>query len=681
MAAQPVQQDPHDGSQDSSRWLSTAATDELLATAEPGLQGTAGLSPDACLDGIEALQVLAGRLEQARIHLTAQLAARTGEELLARSDVADPEELSTTARDRWRARTKSVTALEVATLTGLGRGRARQLVALVLAPRAVSAPVREGLRRGVASWSQIEHFWRLSAGLPHEHAADVARSLFSTSAEADQVCLERLDSGGGVADRPWGAKQFVQALQREVTRARSRDPEAEAQARADRHRGRTAFGIVDDDGTGQVVLTGDAASTTACLDRLHQMAHRARAAGDPRTEAQLRSDLGRALLLHGTLPLGHTDDRPSDAAIHHAAMSDGGRSEVDLAHLLTPDDVADLARVISGSPTYQLQVVVPWDSLAGGTSPPQDDQHRATGSTPGVGRVIGRSSCFVPSEEIARMVGSAGTTLHRLLVDPADGRCVERSIARYKPDAAMRRQVAAADLVSRAPDGTLPSGDGQLDHVTEHRLGGPTSEPNLQSLDTVFHAMKTQKFWAAQIDETRTVTWTSFFDRLYRTRSHDYRQYLSGRSPRPRPSDDTGSAERPPPASPDTSTPLSAQAQRHLASVLVYAALCHRKAGGPLEAADDDPGGDDPGGDTLGGDDRSTEAFRAVWVRHTRARDGRRVTGPHPSTPDPDTLLGTEPRAILRAEHWTDAFTPDAGESALRADEAGTAQDDGPPPF
>ncbi|OLT43281.1 hypothetical protein BJF86_00220 [Serinicoccus sp. CNJ-927] len=290
--------------------------------------------------------------------------------------------------------------------------------------------------------------------------------------------------------------------------------------------------------------------------------------------------------------------------------------------------------------------------------------------------MIGRSSCFVPSEEIARMVGSAGTTLYRLLVDPADGRCIERSIARYKPDAAMRRQVAAADLVSRAPDGTLPSGDGQLDHVTEYLLGGPTSEPNLQSLDTVFHAMKTQKFWAAQIDETRTVTWTSFFDRLYRTRSHDYRQYLSGRSPRPRPSDDTGSAERPPPASPDASTPLSAEAQRHLASVLVYAALCHRKAGGPLEAADDDPGGD-----TLGGDDRSTEAFRAVWVRHTRARDGRRVTGPHPSTPDPDTLLGTEPRAILRAEHWTDAFTPDAGESALRADEAGTAQDDGPPPF
>lgn len=598
-----------------------------------------------------------------------------------------------------------MTAAEISALTGLGRGAARQLVAV--SPASTRVPVREALRAGVATWTQVEHFWRLAGQLPHEDAGDVARSLFATTdtltreGHADDgsgtpgVAVERLDPDGALNDGPWGAKQFVQALHREVTRARSADLEAAARARAARHRARTAYAIVDDDGTGQVVITGDAVGTTACADRLYLLAKKAHAAGDERTEAQLRSDIARALLLHGTLPLlGLAAASTRTSSVPDDGLT--GATAADLQALVTPDDIATLAQIISGTPSYELQVVVPWPSVtctpeghhdagptgtagaggaavaptpagtAGASGDATDDDHPPTpdhgggparhpvddpGLTQGVGRVVGRASHFVTPGSIRDMVLSPGTTLHRLLTDPADGRCRERSLARYQPDAAMRRQVLAADLLSRAPDGVLPVRDGQLDHVTEYLLGGSTTEGNLQGLDTVVHALKTEKFWDAEIDASRTVTWTSLFGRHYRTRPHDYRQYLglgdtaAGHHARTvqGPSDTTAGDHARTGQGPGhtidirnqgdhrDAPPLDEAAERrHLASLMVYAALAHRSRTDRLDAADDDPDSDAHLVD---------DGHRVVWVRQTRQRDGRRVTGPRPGTPTPDRLL------------------------------------------
>ncbi|MFK5691031.1 hypothetical protein ACI3EY_15340, partial [Ornithinimicrobium sp. LYQ92] len=552
---------------------------ERMGTLQSGVQG---MGAGECLEVLEALHRLSGLVDAVRVDVVAELAARTGEDLLARAGVSEPGELSVTGRERWRGRCKSLAATEVATLTGMGRWQARQLVAVALAPKAVSGPVREGLVAGVVTWGQVEHFWRRAGSLPHEHAADVATALFATGTTADKVAVERLTtsspddtdsgSGGGVSVEPWPAKVYVEALEREVTRAQGRDPVADAAHRAEVHRARCAYGVIDDDGTGQVIITGDAASTAACVDRLHVLARRARLAGDGRTETQLRSDIGRALLLHGTLPLPDLthhqphrgdqrspdcgDDRDHDENRNHDCP------DLELASVVTPEDIASLAQIISGTPTYDLQVVVPWDATtntpvlaaSAGRNAPMTHSGRGdvpiagcppgtravpvvsdpTGTVspsedtiPGVGRLVGRFPRFFTAGQMRQMVAAPGTTLHRVLTDPADGRCLERSIARYTPDAAMRTQVAAADLLSRAPGQTLPVRDGQLDHVHEYLLGGKTSEMNLQGLDTVFHALKTQKFWHAQIDTTRHVTWTSFFDRTYRTRAHDYTQYLA----------------------------------------------------------------------------------------------------------------------------------------------------------
>ncbi|MFK5584113.1 hypothetical protein ACI3EX_11840, partial [Ornithinimicrobium sp. LYQ131] len=527
---------------------------ERVGTLQSGVQG---MGAGECLEVLEALHRLSGVVDAVRVDVVAQLAARTGEDLLARAGVGEPGELSVTARERWRGRCKSLAATEVAALTGMGRWQARQLVAVALAPKAVSGPVREGLVAGVVTWGQVEHFWRRAGGLPHEHAADVATALFATGTTADKVTVERLTtsspddtdsgSGGGVSTQPWPAKVYVEALEREVTRAQGRDPAADAAHRAQVHQARCAYGVIDDDGTGQVIITGDAASTAACVDRLHVLARRARLAGDGRTESQLRSDIARALLLHGTLPL-------PDLAHHPRPHGDGSHGDLgddygldtddDLSGLITPEEIASLAQIISGTPTYDLQVVIPWDATTN-TAAVSVPCCRCTGQTglavpaiadeavhpstmafdpppqrrstspwpsdpptppdpgadviPGVGRLVGRFPRFFTTGQMRQMLLAPGTTLHRVLTDPADGRCLERSIARYTPDTAMRTQVIAADLLSRAPGQTLPVRDGQLDHVHEYLLGGATTEANLQGLDTVFHALKTQKFWHAQI--------------------------------------------------------------------------------------------------------------------------------------------------------------------------------------
>jgi hypothetical protein len=297
-----------------------------------------------------------------------------------------------------------------------------------------------------------------------------------------------------------------------------------------------------------------------------------------------------------------------------------------------------------------------------------------------VGRILGRFPRFLTKSEILAVAGGHGVTLSRLLIDPADGRCIERTVAAYRPDAAMRAQIRAADVFSRFPGSTHPVRDGDLDHVVPYLLGGPTSEVNLQGLDRTGHVLKTLEHWKAQMDATRNVTWTSFFGRLYPTRTHDYRQYLSTVSALPgaatgRTPGEAATTASPTPATtaPDQGPAADRGDERHLASLLVYAALCRRRAGAPLEMPGDDPTSDEW---------LTNDSYRAIWVRHTRP-DGRKVPGPRPGTPSPERLITVDPRTILDADDWTGVFTEDGcARSDDPPDEGGASwSSDDPIPF
>lgn len=310
---------------------------------------------------------------------------------------------------------------------------------------------------------------------------------------------------------------------------------------------------------------------------------------------------------------------------------------------------------------------------------------------PAVGRLVGRESHFLTASEVRAVAGRPGTTLHRLLMDPADGRCIERSATGYAPDAAMRAQVLAADVTSRAPGSTVPGPWCDLDHVEEYLLGGRTDETNLQTLDRPWHVQKTLKFWDTVMDATRNVTWTSFWGKIYRTRAHDYRQYLTQAVPWPEETtfvpgqpdtgrrDADGSGPRgsgpggsgPGGSGPDGPEQLTREEQRHLASLLVYAALAHRLPGDRLIAEDDEPGADV---ELLG-------LREAIVIRQT-TRSGRRVDGARPGTPTPERLITHRPREVLDHPDWTTIDAPpEGGTDPVAASGGATGPDEDPPPF
>ncbi|WP_161964989.1 hypothetical protein [Ornithinimicrobium cerasi] len=656
---------------------------DLFALAAPFLGGTSSIPAEECLTGIEAMHVLMSRMAAGRLHAAGELAARAAEVLLEEEGVADPDELSRTRREDWRRRAKMTAGQEIAALTGWGRGKSRELVAIALTPRTTRRAVDQALHSGIASWWQVDKFWRDTRMLPHEDAALVARALFATDPQAADAAVERLDPEGSLTSDPWQDALFVKALAREIARARGADAEAEARRRAARRQERDAFALIDDDGEGQVVVRGDAATSAACADRLHLLATTLRQGGDGRTVAQLRADLAHALLLHGVLPLGGQEATGGVAGtVGGVETASGGVDEGDRwgDDLIAPEELERLAQVLTGTPSYHLQVIVPWDTLTGqpwlsgscvcggggeGTQPTSPPRSSAPARSPGprrregVGHVLSRTPVFLTGAALRAMALAPGTTFSRILVDPADGRCVERSVARYQPDRLMREQILAADVTSRGFGSATLARDSQLDHVLEYLAGGETSETNLQALDVASHLRKTRKEWAATIGRLRDVTWTSFFGRVYRTRVHDYRQYLS-----------TGvsQVEAGESTHPGNAVGLRAEDRRQLASWLTYAALTARQVGAPLEASDDDPDGDD----TLPG-----RRHPAVWLRRTRERDGRKISGPRPGTPTPEQVISVPASTILRAAHWTDPFTePDPAPRTT----TWNAQDD-PPPF
>lgn len=255
-----------------------------------------------------------------------------------------------------------------------------------------------------------------------------------------------------------------------------------------------------------------------------------------------------------------------------------------------------------------------------------------------VGQMMGSFGSFVSPAQVRELALSPGTTMARLLVDPADGRCVERSRTTYLMDAAMRAQILAADVTCRAPGCHHTGGRCQVDHVQEYSAGGATSEANGQLLHTGHHEPKTAKAWDAYLAANRDVTWTSLLGRIYRTRAWDYRRYVTVL---------TEAIEH----------VASAPAQ-DFADVLnheVYLALTFRDLGERLN----------PGDDEVELDITRFGGWGLIGLTHTERETGQRVPGP-------------APWAVATAyARWATAAPPDPGPESTAPD--GTGPDDAGP--
>lgn len=578
-------------------------------------------------------------LDARMIMATTDLLGEAGTKALALKGFVSVDELTATQRRQWRAHTKAVARLELEMRLGCSSSEARHLVGVASAPVVIRRLVVDALERGEASWEQIRLYWRKAGPLPHEAAEVVAETLFGT--EVAIAAVERLDAEGALTRQPWQAAEFVAALQREVVRAQGVDVAAERERRRAAYEARTAEIVVSDDGSAVLTVVGSTLSLCAVHQRLDRAARLLRGQGDPRTLAQLRSDCAAALLVHGTLP-GVT----APASELPGLKRPPGQDELDGIDIPALDQ---LAQIVNAMPAIELQVVVPWDALSGapalsGATPSASESSPHTRAP--VGELLGAHPAFLSHGHLRELARLPGITLRRLLSDPADGRLIERGTTRYRPDAAMRRHVLAADVYSRGPGSRRPGQVCELDHVVPWAAGGLTRVSNLVALDKYVHQLKTAGLITSRLTPRRDLWWGSLLGQQRQTRSHDYRQYAPAGVAVSEGCRTTagGSGQLPVLAAVERLVPTDAAArQRHPAERLdhwhrrdllgqaLYAALAHRRPGGDLEARDDLPG-------AVEYDGALTD-----WLRLTHTTPGgARRRGARPHHPTVAEVLGWE---------------------------------------
>jgi len=140
--------------------------------------GVGEIGDAALLEGAQAARGVQGFVDGVVLALSRTLAERAARELLGRKGVSGPEELSRTAREAWRAKTKSVVAHELSTLTGHGIQACHDRVGLALAPRQGVQAAQSALCRGVSDWRAVAEFWGRCRRLEPEQAGRVCDAVF-----------------------------------------------------------------------------------------------------------------------------------------------------------------------------------------------------------------------------------------------------------------------------------------------------------------------------------------------------------------------------------------------------------------------------------------------------------------------------------------------------------------------
>lgn len=594
----------------------------------------------ALVGAMETLSRASARFDATMLSAAGQLTGVFGRLLLADKGMVSPEELTTRQRDQWRSRAKGLARTEIAAASGWGPGEVSDLVAVANAPIGVSQPMLAALGSGEAPWRLVRRCHRATAGLAHEDAAAIAGGLFGTDPAA--AATERLDSTGGFTGRPWFHREFYRALDREVAKYTANDPERASESRERLLAESDVWFTIDETGVGSVGVRCGAVQAAAIADRIETAARRARKQGDQRSLGLLRATIATTLLMNGTVSEPSSEAPPG------------------------------LERVLTGMPPAIINVLVPLDTLiphARHLADPECPRHEAADTSPaikpsGVAEVVGKHRHFLSAAQVRELALHPGSTVFRILTDPATGRYLERSTTAYRFDTSMRTHIQFGDLSCRAPGCTVPARWCQLDHVEEFGTpDGHTSEANGALLHTAHHQQKTERLWDAVMDSDRTITWTSMLGRIYRTKAHDYNQYSALLSAAVASVDQASSdpmTDSGPSQGSDQGSERSARIDR-----AIYAALAAREPGERTHEIDDVEMG------LWSSAWRQTPeefpGWELITLTHTDA-NGRRQYRPAPEVAGPSIVPPTVGTA-------TTARTPD------ERDTPWAQRGDDPPPF
>jgi hypothetical protein len=377
----------------------SASSDADVSSASPAsvrfpVAAEDSITHTELLDAASAVRRVQGFAESVAVAASRSLAQRAGLMLLKERRVSLPDELSATARARWRAKTKSVVAHELSVLTGHSLWRCRSLVAFAEAPRVAAAPVEEALRVGATDWRAVELWWSRCRAMPVDDAAEVAEAVFGpllSEPVPDEPAAGRT-TGTSLRTESWG--EFKRRLEREVVRVQGADPEAARARRRAAVEARNVGVEICDDGLGSISITGPTAAVVGAADRLETIARKARAAGDERPLNQIRADSALALLVHGVLPLPRAT----------ATMPD--QDDLDPPLAAAPDDVL---RIIKGLPAMTVELILPLSALNPVFHPDGCGDTGVACRNPGEGQEVGRDHDAGGGQEVGRDHDAGGS--------------------------------------------------------------------------------------------------------------------------------------------------------------------------------------------------------------------------------------------------------------------------------
>jgi len=121
---------------------------------------------------------------------------------------------------------------------------------------------------------------------------------------------------------------------------------------------------------------------------------------------------------------------------------------------------------------------------------------------------------FALDPETARRLAGAESAWNRVLTDPLSGAVL--AVDRYRPNAGLRRYLAARDTRCRFPGCGIPAAFLDLDHTEDAAQGGMTSSTNLAGLCRRHHVLKHHSRWTVRQLGRGVLEWTSPTGRVHR---------------------------------------------------------------------------------------------------------------------------------------------------------------------
>ncbi|WP_052593680.1 HNH endonuclease signature motif containing protein [Luteipulveratus mongoliensis] len=427
------------------------------------------------------------------------------------------------ARSTRRSRqglARSAATVEVQLLTGLPITQCRERVAFATATAERAGYLRARLRQGTVSGWRARTLLKETAHLDPLTADMVAKRVLAPvgavplESDADPAA-QRTELAGVLGSVPLSQATFRRRLARQLVLAESAS-EAAARATQDAVARRDVDTVAGSHGVAHTTITASRERAFAAQQRVTALARRARAAGDGRTLAQLRSDIATDLLIRGQVPgdalLADAPAAQLQVIVHLSTLLPGATGACsDADPMRRGGRRSARGRLISDcSPTN--------------ATPPHP-----SGSAPltghGVAEVPGYG--FLTADQVRNLAFAEGSVWRRLVTDPLTGAVID-SASTYRPPAKMRRQVQARDQHCRAPGCEHPAADCDLDHDTPWVNGarlpseGATHEDNLHLLHRAHHETKTRRWWHSQQAPDGSVRWSTLTGQSITTHLADH---------------------------------------------------------------------------------------------------------------------------------------------------------------